>query len=78
MQNPANQCKRDNQKRLKGAPESAPKECIQVHFFAKVHLKKKPVKDCFTGFCIHLQFVKVVPAGIEPATQGFSVLCSTN
>jgi len=40
MQNPANQCKRDNQKRLKGAPESAPKECIQVHFFAKLHHKK--------------------------------------
>jgi hypothetical protein len=23
-------------------------------------------------------FIKVVPPGIEPGTQGFSVLCSTN
>jgi len=23
-------------------------------------------------------FLKVVPPGIEPGTQGFSVLCSTN
>jgi len=25
-----------------------------------------------------LLFFKVVPPGIEPGTQGFSVLCSTN
>jgi len=25
-----------------------------------------------------LLFLKVVPPGIEPGTQGFSVLCSTN
>ena len=29
------------------------------------------------GFMI-FRFVKVVPPGIEPGTQGFSVLCSTN
>ena len=32
---------------------------------------KKPLYITVKGFC-------VVPAGIEPATQGFSVLCSTN
>ena len=26
----------------------------------------------------HVAFRKVVPPGIEPGTQGFSVLCSTN
>ena len=31
-----------------------------------------------SGFYCLLLFFKVVPPGIEPGTQGFSVLCSTN
>ena len=31
-----------------------------------------------SGFYCLLLFFEVVPPGIEPGTQGFSVLCSTN
>jgi hypothetical protein len=36
-----------------------------------VYYKKKKPNNFLLGFC-------VVPPGIEPGTQGFSVLCSTN
>ena len=36
---------------------------------------KNVVTGLVTTFCVVFQ---VVPPGIEPGTQGFSVLCSTN
>ena len=38
----------------------------------KININKKPPTDV-RGFNF-----QVVPPGIEPGTQGFSVLCSTN
>lgn len=35
---------------------------------------KNPDFEMKSGFCL----LRVVPPGIEPGTQGFSVLCSTN
>ena len=50
----------------------------QVAYFCGQYIKKKPLKySYFSGFH-DFRFVKVVPPGIEPGTQGFSVLCSTN
>ena len=53
------------------------------HFFASYGKTKTP--DFATpdfawksGVYCYLLFFKVVPPGIEPGTQGFSVLCSTN
>ena len=36
--------------------------------------KQNPDFETKSGFCL----LSVVPPGIEPGTQGFSVLCSTN
>jgi hypothetical protein len=35
-------------------------------------------KTTFPQEKVVFQFLMVVPPGIEPGTQGFSVLCSTN
>ncbi len=40
---------------------------LKVYFY--IAQKRKP---------IFINFLFVVPPGIEPGTQGFSVLCSTN
>ena len=40
--------------------------------------RKIPETLNFQGFSDFEVFLKVVPPGIEPGTQGFSVLCSTN
>ena len=40
--------------------------------------QKNPDFAWKSGFYCLLLFFKVVPPGIEPGTQGFSVLCSTN
>ena len=38
----------------------------------RVKINKKP------NFISEIRLLEVVPPGIEPGTQGFSVLCSTN
>jgi len=45
-------------------------------FFACLWKTKNPDFDWKSGFYCLLLFFKVVPPGIEPGTQGFSVLCS--
>ena len=47
-------------------------------FFAFRRKTKNPDSVWKSGFYCLLLFLKVVPPGIEPGTQGFSVLCSTN
>ena len=47
-------------------------------FFACLGKTKNPDFAWKSGFYCLLLFFKVVPPGIEPGTQGFSVLCSTN
>ena len=47
-------------------------------FFASPRKTKNPDFVWKSGFYFFLLFFKVVPPGIEPGTQGFSVLCSTN
>ena len=47
-------------------------------FFACWGKTKNPDFAWKSGFYYLLLFFKVVPPGIEPGTQGFSVLCSTN
>ena len=47
-------------------------------FFACWGKTKNPDFAWKSGFYSLLLFFKVVPPGIEPGTQGFSVLCSTN
>ena len=47
-------------------------------FFACREKTKNPDFAWKSGFYCLLLFFKVVPPGIEPGTQGFSVLCSTN
>ena len=47
-------------------------------FFACLGETKNPDFAWKSGFYYLLLFFKVVPPGIEPGTQGFSVLCSTN
>ena len=47
-------------------------------FFACWGKTKNPDFAWKSGFYYFLLFFKVVPPGIEPGTQGFSVLCSTN
>ena len=46
--------------------------------FAFLRETKNPDFVWKSGFYCLLLFFKVVPPGIEPGTQGFSVLCSTN
>lgn len=46
--------------------------------FAFRRKTKNPDFAWGSGFYYLLLFFKVVPPGIEPGTQGFSVLCSTN
>ena len=50
----------------------------EPHFFAFLGKIKNPDFRWKSGFYIVLLFFAVVPPGIEPGTQGFSVLCSTN
>ena len=50
----------------------------QIAYFCGQYIKKKPLKNCISAVFMIFRFVKVVPPGIEPGTQGFSVLCSTN
>ena len=38
----------------------------------RIAINKKP------NFISEIRLLEVVPPGIEPGTQGFSVLCSTN
>ena len=38
----------------------------------RIRINKKP------NFIAEVRLFEVVPPGIEPGTQGFSVLCSTN
>jgi hypothetical protein len=45
-------------------------------FFACREKTKNPDFAWKSGFYCLLLFFKVVPPGIEPGTQGFSVLCS--
>ena len=47
------------------------------HFFAPCRKTKTPDFAWKSGVYCYLLFFKVVPPGIEPGTQGFSVLCST-
>jgi hypothetical protein len=54
--------------------EITPKACIEMHLLAL--LKKQKALKCND---LHVQdFYHVVWGGIEPPTQGFSVLCSTD
>ena len=50
----------------------------EPHFFAFYGKIKNPDFRWKSGFYVVLLFFAVVPPGIEPGTQGFSVLCSTN
>ena len=47
-------------------------------FLRVVDKEKTHWNDCISAGFIIFRFLKVVPPGIEPGTQGFSVLCSTN
>jgi len=47
-------------------------------FFACLGKTKNPDFAWKSGFYCLLLFFKVVPPGIEPGTQGFSVLCSSS
>ena len=48
------------------------------HFFASCEKTKTPDFAWKSGVYCYLRFFKVVPPGIEPGTQGFSVLCSSS
>ena len=50
----------------------------EAHFFAFFGKIKNPDFRWKSGFYVVLLFFTMVPPGIEPGTQGFSVLCSTN
>ena len=51
---------------------------VSVRLAAQCRKTKNPDFAWGSGFYYLLLFFKVVPPGIEPGTQGFSVLCSTN
>ena len=59
-------------------PLAPPKAGREPHFFAFLGKIKNPDFRWKSGFYVVLLFFAVVPPGIEPGTQGFSVLCSTN
>ena len=52
-------------------------DVVYIVVFAFCEKTKNPDSVWKSGFYCFF-FFKVVPPGIEPGTQGFSVLCSTN
>ena len=61
------------------APPLAPPKAVVNRTFCIFRGNKKiPIFIEKSGFYVVLLFFVVVPPGIEPGTQGFSVLCSTN
>ena len=54
----------------KRAADALDNECVQIPHYHRVYITKKALHFC--------KAFSVVPPGIEPGTQGFSVLCSTN
>ena len=50
----------------------------RLHNHCRLGKIKNPDFRWKSGFYVVLLFFAVVPPGIEPGTQGFSVLCSTN
>ena len=51
-----------------------PEQLLYENVIIDQEINKKKAESCYEDSAS----IEVVPPGIEPGTQGFSVLCSTN